>query len=207
MEAIIFDIDGTLLHSSGDDDRLYRIAVETVLGKVRFRGSLHDYDHVSDTGILTQVFHDNDVAFDDEVFEAVRNTFFDSIREHIEEHGPFPEIPGAIDFIERISASPDHACAVATGGWRESASTKLDAAGFPFEPVNVATSDDAIDRADIMLHALRSLDGHFDTVTYYGDGPWDRSASERLGWSFVGVGDAIGGISSFHQQLPGAREG
>ena len=31
MQALIFDIDGTLLHSSAEDDRLYRLAVEQVL--------------------------------------------------------------------------------------------------------------------------------------------------------------------------------
>ena len=31
-QAVIFDIDGTLLDSSADDDRIYRDAVRTVLG-------------------------------------------------------------------------------------------------------------------------------------------------------------------------------
>jgi beta-phosphoglucomutase-like phosphatase (HAD superfamily) len=200
VQAIIFDIDGTLLRSSGDDDRLYRLAVQSVLGDVIFRDNLHQYEHVSDSGILTQIFQDNGVVPDDDRFNAVKSEFIRLTQIFIEEHGSFPEVPGAKSFLQRIDQSTDHRFAIATGGWRESARMKLFAANLPFENVPLATSDDAVGRTDIMLHALHSLGGAFDSITYYGDGEWDRAASEQLDWGFVGVGDAIGGISSFHSQ-------
>ena len=200
MRAIIFDIDGTLLRSSEVDDRIYRQAVQTILGRVRFRGSLHEYEHVSDIGILTQVFSDNGIEADAPTVDAIKSEFFRGVREYVDKHGPFPEIPGAGNFLARIEQSPDHVFAIATGGWRESARIKLQAAGIPYERAPLASSDDAADRADIMMHALRSLGKDVALVTYFGDGPWDRAASDRLGWSFVGVGAAIGGIDSFHDQ-------
>ena len=60
MNAVIFDIDGTLLHSAAVDDALYRKAVQTVLGDVRLRPALQDLagDH---TGYLPnshlEMFH------------------------------------------------------------------------------------------------------------------------------------------------------
>ena len=46
--------------------------------------------------------------------------------------------------------------------------------------------------------ALDSLGGVFETVTYYGDGPWDRQACQQLGWEFVAVGAELGGLENFH---------
>lgn len=39
MEAVIFDIDGTLLQSDANDDTLYLAAVRDVLGNVNLRPS------------------------------------------------------------------------------------------------------------------------------------------------------------------------
>jgi hypothetical protein len=49
-----------------------------------------------------------------------------------------------------------------------------------------------------MLHALSQLDGPFQSVTYFGDGVWDRDASASLGWKFVPVGPKLGGLTDFH---------
>lgn len=50
--AAIFDIDGTLVESSGFEDELYVAAVRDVLGDVCIRESWSTYRHVTDTGIL-----------------------------------------------------------------------------------------------------------------------------------------------------------
>ena len=62
MRAVLFDIDGTLLHSAAVDDALYREAVRVVLGDVRLRPSLHEYEFVTDTGVLRQILDDNAIA-------------------------------------------------------------------------------------------------------------------------------------------------
>jgi hypothetical protein len=56
---------------------------------------------------------------------------------------------------------------------------------------------DELDRQSIMLDALRKLGGSFDSVTYFGDGTWDREASAGLGWEFVAVGNELGGIEHY----------
>ena len=59
-----------------------------------------------------------------------------------------------------------------------------------------------------MLHALGQLEGPFTSVTYFGDGLWDRAAAAQLGWEFVAVGPKLGGLSDFGdpgdslQQIP-----
>ncbi len=196
MHAIIFDIDGTLLHSAAIDDALYRQAVRQVLGDVQLRPSLHDYPYVTDTGILQQILDDNRISETDPLGN-VRTTFVDLLQSHVEEHGPFTEIPGARDLLVRLAASARHAVALATGGWRESAELKLRSAGFDIEQIPLATSNDHHDRAAIMAMALDRLGGRFSRVTYYGDGPWDRDACRVLGWNFVAVGPELGGLESY----------
>lgn len=197
MNAVIFDIDGTLLHSAAVDDALYRKAVQAVLGDVQLRPTLHDYPCVTDTGILQQILEDNAVAREERLLEEIRAVFVALLRDHVGAHGPFAEIPGARDFLRALRESTAHAVAMATGGWRQSAELKLLSAGFEVEDIPLATADDHHERTTIMEIALDSLGARFDSVTYYGDGPWDRQACEQLDWEFVAVGAALGGIEDF----------
>jgi FMN phosphatase YigB (HAD superfamily) len=197
MNAVIFDIDGTLLHSAAVDDALYRKAVQTVLGDVQLRPALHDYPFVTDTGILQQILSDNELTLEERLLGEIRSIFVALLRDHVNAHGPFAEIPGARDFLDALRGSSSHAVAMATGGWRQSAEFKLSSAGFDVEDIPLATADDHHERTTIMEIALDSLGGLFDTVTYYGDGPWDRQACEQLGWEFVAVGVELGGLEDF----------
>ena len=195
MHAVIFDIDGTLLESAAVDDDLYRQAVLDVLGDVVLRPSLHDYDFVSDSGILTQVFEDNGITKGPR--DDVRAAFVRLIQQHIDTNGPFRQLPGAAAILEYLRASEEHALAIATGGWRATAELKLRSAGIFHEDIPLATSSDAQARTDIMQVALRQLGSEFDSITYYGDGPWDRDACAALGWEFVAVGPELGGLTSY----------
>jgi len=197
VHAVVFDIDGTLLQSAAVDDALYKNAVRSVLRDARIRPCIDDYDFVSDSGILSQILADNAVSDDPEIVAAIKTRFVELLKAHISGHGPFPEIPGARDFLRKIGDSSNHAAAMATGGWRESALLKLDTAGFGEFGYPIATSDDAYDRKEIMRIAVSYLGDSFSSITYYGDGPWDRDASLELGWNFVAVGPALGGLKSY----------
>jgi hypothetical protein len=74
---------------------------------------------------------------------------------------------------------------------------KLTSAGFPVQGIPISSADDSCERCRIMENALRLLGHRFKTVTYYGDGAWDREAALSLGWSFVPVGVELGGITRF----------
>lgn len=198
MQAVIFDIDGTLLNSAAVDDALYREAVRRVLGQVQLRPSLHAYDYVTDTGVLSQILADNEIPAEQEPLHEIRSHFVDLLRGHVDEHGPFVEIPGAGALLSSLRASEAHAVAIATGGWRESAVLKLESAGLYLSDLPLATSNDHHERTAIMEIALTQLGSGIDTVTYFGDGPWDRDACRTLGWEFVAVGPELGGIESYH---------
>lgn len=197
MNAVIFDIDGTLIQSADVDDRLYRQSVSAVLGPVVFRPSLADYEYVTDAGILTQLLEDNDLGDIPDPTRAIQSHFVASLERHISECGPFSEVPGARAFVATLLGSDQDRVAIATGGWRVSALLKLGSAGFDAATIPIATSDEHADRSQIMLSALAKLGTDFESVTYYGDGTWDRDACASLGWRFVPVGRTLNGLQSF----------
>lgn len=199
--AVIFDIDGTLLDSSEQDDRMYREAVFRVLGDVRLRPTLSDYDPVTDTGILLQILEDNGLWPDPDKISEVKNEFFARLESHVQKSGPFRELPGARSVIDRLQASDAHHLAIATGGWRHSAEIKLATAGFDIDAIPLATSDDAIERTAIMEVALAAIGEEVVSITYFGDGIWDQQACELLGWNFRAVGPALVGISSYDDEF------
>lgn len=196
MKAVIFDIDGTLLHSSGIDGELYGSAIRTVLGPVRLRPNWGAYTHVTDDGILKEVLLDNGLHVTESIVAEVKSAFFDSLWEHLTHHGPIPEVRGARHFVEELRRCGIRV-AYATGGWGVSARMKLQSAEFPLSGVPLVTSDDSEVRVEIMRIALRRLGDGFEEITYYGDGAWDRAAARELGWVFEAVGETLGGITEY----------
>lgn len=162
-----------------------------------FRESLSDYDFVSDSGILWQVLADNKLRHLPDPTSEIRSTFVGSLKEHISNNGAFREVPGARNFLASLWSSQDHYVAIATGGWSASATLKLDSAEFDIENVTLSASDTERDRTRIMRSALDRPENDYESITYYGDGPWDRDACRALGWKFVPVGHALGGIESY----------
>ncbi|MFO1402424.1 MAG: HAD family hydrolase [Steroidobacteraceae bacterium] len=197
MHAILFDIDGTLLESTEVDARLYEEAVRTVLGDIGLRPQWNDYVHVTDSGLLREILADNGIAHSVELEGRVRATFVALIDAYIEARGPFAEIPGARRYVAALAASTTHAVAFATGGWGATAMRKLRSAGFDPGAIPLRSADDAVRRVDIMRSALRALGGEFESVTYYGDAPWDERACRELGWRFRAVGPRLGGLAEY----------
>ena len=197
MHAVVFDIDGTLLQSVEIDDELYKSAVQAVLGNVWFRESLNDYDLVTDSGVLAQLLADNGITIDPVTTTRIKAHFHDALRSHIMANGPFREVPGAKEMLQSLSESCAHAVAIATGSWAESAAIKLESAELIASGIPVATCDDSSDRTEIMQIAVSQLGSGFESITYYGDGPWDQEACKALGWQFVPVGPVLGGLDSY----------
>ncbi len=197
MKAIIFDIDGTLIESMDIDTRLYFSSVTTVLGPVEFRKKLHDYDNVTDSGILSQLADDNNLHLEPSTIHSIQSLFVGGLVEHIQTTGPFPVIHGAHHTIDRLCRATDYRVAIATGGWRKSALLKLESSGFDLDGIPLVSCDESPSRTEIMSIALAKLGSNFESVTYFGDADWDRRACQALGWDFVPVGPDLGGIESY----------
>lgn len=197
MKAIVFDVDGTLIESMAMDSELYFSSISAVLGPVAFRAKLNDYDHVTDSGIIAQLMNDNKLPHEPGVIDSIQTLFLEGLIEHIQTVGPFPEIHGATQIIDRLRLSTDYCVAIATGCWRESALLKLESSGFNIDGIPIVSCDDSPSRTEIMSLALARLGDEFESVTYFGDADWDRRACQTLGWDFVAVGADLAGIESY----------
>jgi len=191
----MFDIDGTLVDSTGFDTKLYVEAVRSVL-RVDIDSNWNNYEHVSDSGILEQVLRDARPASEHATLAArVQERFVALVGDHVRRApAAVREIAGARRLVERLLGLPNVRVGIATGGWEPTAKLKLAHVGIGIERIGFASSSDARARTDIMrLAAQRALHGAACVrATYFGDGAWDRRASAELGYDFVAVG---GGVS------------
>ena len=194
MQLIAFDIDGTLIDSDEFDSELFVQVVQAVLG-IDIDDNWSVYRHVTDGGILDEIIDNAGVKIDRLlVHSEVKARFVGLVADYLAERGGrLPEIPGARTFLAELRSRSDVAVALATGGWEETASMKLKAAGMdPDEPC-LASGSDAIRRVEIMQIAeQRALGGRrASRRTYFGDGIWDKKASLELGYDFIAIGDKV----------------
>lgn len=207
MKHIMFDIDGTLVDSFQFDELCYIEAVKDCLD-VRIGSDWHTYPHVTDRGILMETKRRYGISESvDELEKVVKPSFIAKVSSHLAEHG-LEAIPGAREFLKELSDKSDAVVSFATGGWRESAELKLQAAGIPFDAHSFASSNDHFSRIEIMKVAEQKARNQLSkegtgelkllaTPIYFGDADWDKRACEQLGYQFV----LIGNRTQHEQQL------
>ena len=204
MYLVVFDVDGTLVESEDFDGILYAQAIRNAL-KIDVDEDWSGYRHQTDSGILNEVLDRNGVEGDRSLAHgSVRKEFIILVAGYLAARGDrLPEVPGAHAFVSRLAARPDVAIGIATGGWKETAAMKLRAIGLDPDSLSLASGSDAESRVEIMQVAeTRALAGRaVDRKTYFGNRPWDREASRRLGWHFIGIGPDVKHSSRFDDFL------
>ena len=204
MHLVVFDVDGTLVESDEFDGVLYAKAVRDVLD-IEVDDDWTGYRHATDSGILDEILDRHTVEMDRSVAHAsVKRAFVALVHDYLNHrNGRLPGIPGARAFVNRLIAHPEVTAAVATGGWRETASMKLRAIGLDPEALHLSSASDAIRRIEIMQIAeRRAMTGKpADRKFYVGNQPWDRAASRKLGWEFIGIGEQVEHVPRFEDFL------
>ncbi len=191
---VIFDIDGTLTDTNLVDGECYWRALCEVLGLSIVQPQWSDFHHVTDVGIASDLCERHlGRPLKSADIEALGRRLTDLLDIALadEDHTTL-QIAGAAEILSVLTKSSDFAVALATGGLRVSAELKLRKAGLLNPDLPLASSDDAVSRADIMSIAARRAAGkhraRFGTFTYVGDGVWDAKAARELGWRFIGIG-------------------
>lgn len=198
MHLVMFDIDGTLIESYDIDEQCFLTAIDEVLG-IQIDACWERYPHVTDAGILDEILSQPGFGPDRAVLEAqIKACFMQNLTVHLESNSVEP-IAGAIEFLAHLKQRDDVVLAIATGGWYESATMKLAAAGLDISGIALATSSDHIARVEIMkLAEARAIEKPLLSRTYFGDAAWDKTASMVLDYNFVLLGDRV----AHHQTMP-----
>jgi hypothetical protein len=186
----MFDIDGTLVESYDLDSELFRMSVKEVTG-IALGSDWGKYLHVTDSGILQEVFDLNEVSDKEDTEAKIKQVFVEKLEQSIASQ-PIQEVPGSKSFLSLLSTMDNVVVSIATGGWYESAVLKLNSAGINVNSLPLASSNDNISRTEIMKCAVsKATKGKAYPCTYFGDGSWDKKACEQLGFNFVLVGNKI----------------
>ena len=197
----MFDIDGTLLESYKLDSKCYIHAIKNVLG-IDIDSDWAKYQHVTDSGILSEVIRLNGISNEQEIHDAVKSTFVKLLAQEIEKK-PVKQISGASSFVSQLNSMSNVMVSFATGGWYESAVLKLSSAAIEFENIPLASSNDQISRVEIMkTAATRAYLRKPALCTYFGDASWDKEACQQLGFNFVLVGNKLEYKPSFQNFQP-----
>jgi phosphoglycolate phosphatase-like HAD superfamily hydrolase len=187
---VLFDIDGTLTLTNDVDSQCYVHAMSEYLSTT-IDDDWSSYRHVTDSGIAAELFQRHDRPLSDISF--VRQRFISLLTDALRtDPGCCRQVAGAADFLRDVRDKPDTVLGLATGGWAESAHAKLQHACLDVADLAIASADDSHSRSEIMKICLqRAADlakvDKFATVTYFGDGVWDATASAELGWNFIGI--------------------
>lgn len=192
MDAIIFDVDGTLTRTNELDMQCYARAVDPWLDLEGLELSWEHFEYVTAAGATRELI-ERQLGPDSvrEVSEQIRGAFAEEVRRAVDGGAAIEPIDGAADTLEELRAADEIAAGIATGDWRDSSQFKLERAGLSIDGIAYACSDDALARAEIIRTALERAGGDlgsFDRVVYVGDGVWDLRAAQELGVDFIGVG-------------------
>jgi phosphoglycolate phosphatase len=197
---ILWDIDGTILHSGGAGMK----ALEAALGEVfDISGSLAGIDFAgrTDPWIIRQIFARFGIEFSPDNLARYVEGYVAILPAILGESGA-RVLPGVSKILSQAAEHPGVVQGLLTGNLRRGAETKLGFHGlWDFFPIG-AFADDSEIRNELGPHALRRARGHWglefpaDRVWIVGDTPHDIACARAIGARSLAV--ATGG-SKVHE--------
>lgn len=199
MNLAVFDLDGTLMHTSQVDEACFLQALEIEFGlkAADLETDPNAYTHATDSCFLLEVF---ETVMRRPPLAEERSRFIGRYvglleQAHRTNQALFREVAGASEVLATLDQDPDWTFGVATGGWRASADFKLSSAGMLLAQTPFASADDAISREEIVLSCIRQARERcgverFAKIVSIGDAVWDVRTARALGLPFIGVGEA-----------------
>jgi phosphoglycolate phosphatase-like HAD superfamily hydrolase len=187
--VLVFDIDGTLLHSVTEHQAAL-LGTYELLGVDIGDRPLSEFPDHTDSAIYALLVHEargeRASAQDFEELDAALDAEY---RRLVTAAAP-REVAGARELLEALAGDPRFAVTFATGSMRGAATQKLVQLGVDPEAAVVVTASDYLTREEIVSRAVELAAGGASVpapVISIGDGIWDMRAAAYLGAVFVAV--------------------
>jgi len=205
---ILWDIDGTLLHSSGAGMKALQRALEAVFGKA---GSLEGIDFAgrTDRVIIRQIFNRFGIEHSDENFTRYVDGYVAALPGSLAASNAVV-LPGIEEILNRAADHPDVVQGLLTGNLRRSAEIKL---GYhdlwDYFPIG-AFADDSEIRDDLGPHALARARSHWgisfapEQVWIIGDTPHDVACARAFGARALAVATGSSSAATLAAHRPDA---
>ncbi len=190
VQAILFDLDGTLTRTFYGDDNSYLTALSKQLPIDPHEKYWLKCKHLTDEYVLHHFFqkHHKRKASQEER-STMQRDFLNVMKQKLDRQPEFfAPLPGAKAMLDSLS-SEGIPFGVATGGWRHMAEFKLKTAklhgNYP-----IMGSDDhetKIDFTKALMARLSAAHGTAMNFCYVGDSVYDYETAKALNIQFIGV--------------------
>ncbi len=189
---IIFDIDGTLLHSNRVDSQCFAQAYELVFKKPFPTIDWRKYPHVTDTTIFNTVIQQHFGRWATEEDVHIQQDCFVELLSENRRTNPvqFAEVPNAKNTIEKLIDDERFVIGIATGGWRRPATLKLNHINIPTAKLHMSFADGKETREEIINESIQSAfqnHSNIDRIVYVGDAIWDVKTTRNMQLNFIGI--------------------
>lgn len=191
---VVFDIDGTLMHSAGHDESMFKKAHAHHLGAELTNAHWGNFTHMTDHAINTEFFQriHGRPATSSEVSD-IKDTFFGYVKAaHLEAPEKFSPVKGSINAVNQLLEKEGWSVCFASGGWGVSSSFKLSTLGINSDLHPAAFGDIHGDRLSLVKSAISAATDvaqidTFDKIISIGDAIWDVDTAKILNLAFIGV--------------------
>ncbi len=204
-EVVLFDIDGTLLHSLSAVIGAMRVTMHELYGidadfsKVQIHGRL-------DTLIWRDMGRQYGYPLDDASHAAFKRAYIGHLQQRFQSENTAKAYPGARALVEAVRSAQGLTIGLLTVNYAETGRLKVRYAGFnPDEFIVNAWGDDGPDRRSLVPVAMRryaELEGRPAEparVTIIGDTPADVDCAKANGARVIGVATGTFGIDALRE--------
>ncbi len=188
----LFDIDGTLIHAGKTPSRVFAESIETVTGTpVVFPGGI--FLGRTDTFIIREMLRLIDLPPADGYYDRIKKQFIQRMKDEFPVSADGFVIPGALEFVQQISADPRINIGLVTGNFYATAYIKLDKFGLASYFPSGGFGEDGEERIELVFRAVERVSMLYkkdflpENITVFGDTSRDIESARYYGYRSVGV--------------------
>jgi phosphoglycolate phosphatase len=162
LKLLLFDIDGTLIHSGGAGKKAMNAAFEKVFGIPNALDRLPLAGR-TDLAIISHAIQEFELSHNHNDLERFKECYFEFIKVEINQPNPEKRVmPGVPDLLNELKNIRDVYLALLTGNWEYSGRVKLARFGLSKYFDFGAFADDSILREELLPFAVKRFERKYE---------------------------------------------